>query len=148
MYIFLFHCYVEIPMVTKIEEILLKDFQSVSKQETDSIMCYLRLNVRCSNSVRLSLRFRNTFSTVVYVREGESLQCVEVPCTGDGRLPEDTLIIGNQITTSPPDLDFSIISTFTDKDQCQTAGSNDEDRSVTVSCNEQTDVETQGQYHT
>ena len=136
-------------MVTKIEEILLNDFQSVSKQETDPTMCYLQLNVRCSSGIRLSLRFGNRFSTVVYVRDGESMQCIEVPCTANGRLPEDTLIFGNQkITISPPDLDFSIISTFTDKDECQTAGSNDEDSSVTVSCNEQTDVETQGQYYT
>ena len=133
-------------MVTKIEEILLKDFQSVSKQETDPTMCYLRLNVRCSSGIRLSLRFRDRFSTVVYVRDWESMQCVEVPCTANGRLPEDTLIFGNQITLSPPDLD--LISTFTVKDECQTARSNDEDSSVTVSCNEQTDVETQGQYYT
>ena len=141
-------CYVETPMVTKMDEMLLKYFQSVSKQETDPTMCYLHLNVKCSNSIRLSLRFGDWFSTVVYVKDGESIQCVEVPCTANGRLPEDTLIFGNQITLSPPDLDFSIISTFTDKDECQTAGSNDEDSSVTVSCNEQTDVKTQGQSYT
>ena len=136
-------------MVTKMDEALLKYFQSVFLQETDPIMCYLQLNVKCSNNIRLSLRFGDRFSTVVYVhvRDGESMQCIEVPCTSNGKLPEDTLIIGNQIAISPPDLDFSIISTFTDKDECQTAGSNDEDSSVTVSCNEQTDVETQGQIY-
>ena len=132
-------------MVTKMDEMLLNYFQSVSKQETDPTMCYLHLNVKCSKGIRLSLRFGDRFSTVVYVRDGESMQCIEVPCTANGKLPEDTLIFGNQITLSPPALDFHIISTFTDKDECQTAGSNDEDSSVTVSCNEQTDVETQGQ---
>ena len=134
-------------MLTKTDETLLKYFQSVSMQEKDPIVCYLQLNVRCSNNIRLSLRFGDRFSTVVYVRDGESMQCIEVPCTSNGKLPEDTLIFGNQIAISPPDLDFSIISTFTDKDECQTAGSNDEDSSVIVSCNEQTDVETQGQIY-
>ena len=142
-------CNIETPIVTKMDEMLLKYFQSVSKQETDPTMCYLQLNViRCSNSIRLSLRFGVRFSTVVYVMDGESMQCVEVPCTANGKLPEDTMIFGNKITTSPPDLDFSIISTFTDKNECQTTGSNDEDSSVTVSCNEPTFVETQGQYYT
>ena len=48
---------------------------------------------------------------MVYVRDGESMQCIEVPCTANGKLPEDTLIFENQITLSPPNLDFPMIST-------------------------------------
>ena len=134
MSVLLLLCYVETPMVTKMDEMLSKYFQSVSNQETDPTMCYLHLNVKCSKGIHLSWRFGDRLSTVAYVRDGESMQCIEVPCTANGKLPEDTLIFGNQITLSPPNFDFPMMSTFTDKDECQSAGSN-EDSSVTVSCN-------------
>lgn len=81
---------------------------------------------------------------VWYVEEGdESAQCIEVPCTVSGRLPGDTVIIGSQISVSPTDLDMSAVLTYSNQEECETVSS-DEDRGITITCNEQTDVAFQG----
>jgi len=125
--------------------------EQLSKQETSPTSCYLQLNIRCSNNIRLSLRTGNTFSTPVYVTGSQgvdnSLQCIEIPCSASGRVSGETLIIGNQITVSP--LDLSGISMFSNKEDCMTGhGNYNEDTLVTVTCDQQNNnnLEEQGQY--
>ena len=119
--------------------------QKDSFMKENSMICYFRLNARCNHAMQLSIKVGDRRSTPVYItgfnRMEVSSQCIEVPCSGT----DDILITGNEITVNPPDLDLSRISVFSSKEECKTS-LNDVGNSVTVTCNQQINVETQGQY--
>ena len=98
--------------------------------------CYLQLRVMCESGTRLSVRIGNHFSRPIYVKSSStmthSIQCIAVPCSEDGKLPDDTMIIGNEVTIEPADFHMSEISIFPTEVECEAEDS--EENAVTVNC--------------
>ena len=119
--------------------------QKDATMKQNSVRCYFQLNARCNHPMQLRLKVGDRFSTPVYITGSnemyKSTQCIEVPCSG----ADDILITGNRITVNPPDLDLSRMTVFSSKEECKTS-LKDEHTLVTVTCNQQINVETQGQY--
>ena len=110
--------------------------------------CYLRAKVQCAKDVELQLMIGDVFTDPEFVEASNnesapSYKCLPAPCTRDGKVVGNIVVIGNEITVEPELL--KDLKAYTSEDECDMA-KGDEHFEVTCNDEEFFQNEIQGQY--